>query len=71
MNATTETRTEQKTTVKELVVGDELVFLDGTQVITRIDEMIDLSFRRVFDIYVEGISTPTYKPGSAPVTVLR
>lgn len=71
MSAKTDTRTEQTITVKDLVVGDELVYLEGTQIITHIEPMIDLSFRRVFDIYVEGISTPTYKPGKAPVTVLR
>lgn len=67
----TDTRTEQRITVKELVVGDELVFLDGTQIITHLEEMIDLNWRRMFDIYVEGVTTPTYTPGSAPVTVLR
>lgn len=71
MNVKTDTRTEQNITVKDLVVGDELVYADGTQVITRIDPMIDLSWRRVFDIYVEGVPTPRYQPGSAPVTVLR
>lgn len=71
MSAKTDTRTEHHITVKDLVVGDEIVYLDGNQVVTRIDEMIDLNFRRVFDIYVEGVSTPRYQPGRAPVTVLR
>lgn len=69
--AAKDTRTEQDILVKDLVVGDELVYLDGNQIVTRIDEMIDLNFRRVFDIYVEGVSTPRYQPGRAPVTVLR
>lgn len=71
MNTTTDTRTEQTITVKELVVGDEIVYLDGTQVITHIDKWIDLDFRLMFDIYVEGVDTPTYQSGRAPVTVLR
>ena len=71
MSVTTDTRTEQTITVKELVVGDEIVYLDGTQVITHIDKWIDLDFRLMFDIYVEGVKTPTYQGGRAPVTVLR
>ena len=66
-----DTRTEQHITVKELVVGDELVYLDGNQIVTRIDKMIDLNYRWVYDIYVEGVPTPRYQPGRAPVTVLR
>lgn len=71
MSAKTDTRTEQNITVKELVVGDELVYLDGNQIVTRLDKMIDLNYRLVFDIYVEGVATPRYQPGKAPVTVLR
>lgn len=71
MSAKTETRTEQNITVKELVIGDELVYADGTQIVSHIDEWIDLDFRRMFDVYVEGVSTPRYQAGRAPVTVLR
>lgn len=71
MSAMTDTRTEHRITVKELVVGDEIVYADSNQVITRIDKMIDLNYRWVYDIYVEGVATPRYQPGRAPVTVLR
>lgn len=71
MSAKVDTRTEQSITVKDLVIGDELVYADGNQIVTRIEEMIDLNWRRVFDIYVEGVATPRYQPGKAPVTVLR
>lgn len=71
MSAMTDTRTEHRITVKELVVGDEIVYDDGNQIITRIEEMIDLNFNRVFDIYVEGVPTPRTQPGRAPITVLR
>lgn len=67
----TDTRTEHRITVKELVVGDEIVYADGNQVITQIDKGIDLDFRWVYDIYVEGVPTPRTQPGKAPVTVLR
>lgn len=65
------TKTETDTTVRDLRVGDELVYLDGNQTITQIEEFIDLNFRRVYDIYVEGVPTPRRQPGKAPVTVLR
>lgn len=70
MNAT-DTRSEQNITVKNLVVGDELVYLDGNQIVTKIEKGIDLNFHWVYDIYVEGIATPRTQPGKAPVTVLR
>lgn len=65
------TKTEIDTTVRDLRVGDELVYIDGNQTITQIEEFIDLNFRRVYDIYVEGVPTPRRQPGKAPVTVLR
>lgn len=71
MSAATDTRTEQTITVKQLVVGDEIVYLDGTQVVTHIKKWVDLSYRLMFDVYVEGVDTPTYQAGRSPVTVLR
>lgn len=68
---TIDTRTEQHITVTDLTVGDELVYHDGNQVVTKIVESVDLNLRRVFDIYVDGVPTPRRQPGKAPVTVLR
>lgn len=68
---TQDTRTEQTIRVKDLMVGDELVYLDGNQVVTRVEKMVDLNFRLVYDIYVEGVAEPRTQPGSAPVSVLR
>lgn len=68
---TIDTRTEQHITVTDLTVGDELVYHDGNQVVTKIVESVDLNLRRVFDIYVDGVSAPRRQPGKAPVTVLR
>lgn len=65
------TRTEQRITVKELVIGDELVYMDGNQIITNIERFTNLNFRTVYDIYVEDIDTPRRQPGFAPVLVLR
>lgn len=65
------TRTEQRITVKELAIGDELVYMDGNQIITNIERFTNLNLRTVYDIYVEGIDTPRRQPGFAPVLVLR
>lgn len=63
--------TPTKVSARDLKVGDELVYADGNQTITRIDEGVDLNFRRVYDIYVDGVNQPRTHPGSAPVRVLR
>lgn len=67
----TKTRTEITTTVRNLKEGDEIVYHDGNQVVTKIERLFDINFKPVFDIYVEGISTPRRQPGRAPITFLR
>lgn len=67
----TETRTEIATSVRKLKEGDEIVYHDGNQVVTKIERFIDINFKPFFDIYVEGVSTPRRQPGRAPITILR
>lgn len=65
------TKTETPIKVRELTVGDEIVYIDGNQTVSRLDKEIDLDFRTMYLVYVHGVETPRRKPGSAPVTVLR
>lgn len=71
MSSKTDTRTPTLLTVKELVEGDEIVYCDGNQVVTKIERFITIDFKAVYDIYVEGVATPRRQPGRAPITVLR
>lgn len=63
--------TTTRTTVKNLRVGDRLHYADGDQTITRIEQNIALDLRTMYDIYVDGTTSPRTQPGSAPITVIR
>ena len=69
MNTTKKTETKIK--VRDLKIGDEIYYADGNQTVTDIEMFIDLDLRKVYDIYVEGITTPRRQPGRAPLTVMR
>lgn len=57
--------------VRDLQIGDEIVYADGNQRVDDLTWELGIDMRKMYLIYTDGINAPRRSPGSQPITFLR